>query len=222
MTNLIQSCDFAVKRNIITGIVVGLILSACTSTPDAPETYYKCYDQNRWSDSSHEYVATITRLVDHDGIVNYDESFFYVDYKTTGDSFNIYLDRAKVESSYADKSLTADLRYTTQGLPADSHIDIQFPNGVVFRSGSSLERYGYSPNLMANWPAFKTEMDKYDSAQLITRNPEEEVVDQRAFSLVPLRTAADKYLEMNKDMNRRMLTFATSCTLETIDVIIPT
>ena len=89
---------------------------------------------------------------------------------------------------------------------------------MVFRSGPSLERFGYSPNLTANWLAFKIEMDKYDNAQLITRNPEEKVVDQRAFSLVPLRAAVDKYLQMDKDMNQRMLTFVTSCTLETVIV----
>lgn len=228
MTNLIQFENFLLKRNVITGLV-GLILSACTTTPylpetthDDPETYYKCFNQNRWSDASHEYVATITRFLDHDGIMTFDSSGFYVDYKTTRASFNINLDRAKLESPYVDQSLTADLRYTTQGLPADSHIDIEFPNGVVFRSGPSLERFGYSPNLTANWLAFKIEMDKYDNAQLITRNPEEKVVDQRAFSLVPLRAAEDKYLQMDKDMNQRMLTFATNCTLETVEVVVLT
>ena len=212
------------KRNVIIGLV-GLMLSACTATasqpettPHEPETYYSCYDQSRWSDAGHEYVTTITRFVDHDGTLTFDSSGIHVDYKSTGDKFNIHLDRLKVESPYADKSLTADLRYTTRGLPADSHIDIEFPSGVVFRSGPSLERFGYSPNLTTNWRAFKIEMDKYESAQLITRNPEEKVVDQRAFSLVPLRAAVDKYLQMDKDMNQRMLTFATSCTLETVIV----
>ena len=129
------------------------MLSACTTTPDNPttpddpETYYKCYDQRRWSDAGHEYVSTITRFVDHDGTMTFDSSGFHVNYKTSGDSLNIYVDRAKPESTNADNSLTADLRYSTRGIPADSHIDIEFPNGVVFRSGPSLERYGYSPNL---------------------------------------------------------------------------
>jgi len=223
VTNLIQSVNFLLKLNVIAGLV-GLMLSACTTpyqsktTPDDPETYYKCYDQSRWSDAGHEYVTTITRLVDHDGTMTFDSSGIHVDYKATGDRFNIHLDRLNVERAHADKSLTADLRYTTRELPPDSHIDIEFPNGVVFRSGPSLERFGYSPNLTANWLAFRIEMDKYDSAQLITRNPEEDVVDQRPFSLVPLRVAVDKYLEMDKDMNRQMRTFATSCTLETVIV----
>ena len=154
--------------------------------------------------------------------MTYDNSAFHVHYKTTGDRLNVYLDRAKLESSNPDISLTADLRYTTQGLPADSHIDVEFPNGVVFRSGPSLERFGYSPNLTANWLTFKVEMDKYDSAQIITRNPEEKVVDQRDFSLVALRAAVDKYLQMDKDMSQQMLTFATNCTLETVDVVVLT
>jgi len=222
MISLIQSENLLLKWNVITALVAWLMLSACTTTPYDPKTYYKCYDQSRWSDAGHEYVTTITRFVDHDGTMTFDSSGIHVDYKATGDKFNIHLDRLKVESPHADKSLTGDLRYTTRGLPADSHIDIEFPNGVVFRSGPSLERFGYSPNLTANWLAFEIEMDKYDSAQLITRNPGEEVVDQRSISLVPLRAAADKYLEMDKDMNRRRLTFATSCTLETVDIVILT
>lgn len=208
------------KWYVIIGFVAGVMLSACTTTPYTPETYYQCYDQSRWEDSSHKYIATITRFVDHDGTMTFDASGLHVEYKTTGDKLNVQLDQLKVNSSHTDQSLTADLRYTTRGLPADSHIDIEFPNGVVFRSGPSLDHSGYSPNLTANWPAFKTEMVKYDGAQLITRNPEEEVVDQRAFSLVPLRAGSDKYLEMNRDMNRRMQTFATSCRLETVDVVI--
>ena len=207
------------KRNAITGLVAGLVLLACATTPKTPETYYKCYDQSRWSDSDHEYVVTITRFVDHDGTMTFDSSGLGVDYKVTEDNINIFLDRAKAESFYVEKSLAADLRYKTRGLPAGSHIDIEFPNGVVFRSGPSLERLGYSPNLVANWNAFKTEMDNYDSAQLVTRNPEEEVVNQRAFSLEPLKAAVDKYLEMDEEMNARMLTFAESCTLETVHVV---
>ena len=76
--------------------------------------------------------------------------------------------------------------------------------------------------LVANWNAFRIEMDKYASTQIITRNPEEEIVDQRSFSLVPLKAAANKYLEMDKDMNRRILTFATSCTIETVYIAILT
>lgn len=210
------------KRNVITWLVVWLMISACTTTPDDPETYYQCYDQSRWSDAGHDYIVTITRFVDHDGNITFDNSGLHVVYNTNGDSFSVFPHRLKVESSHADMSLTADLKYTTTGLPADSHIDIEFPNGVKFRSGPSLERYGYSPNFTANWPAFKIEMDKYDNAQLITRNPKEEVVDQRAFFLVPLRAAEEKYLEMDKDMNRRIKTFATDCTLETVDVVILT
>lgn len=210
------------KQQVITRLVLGLILTACTTTPYVPETYYRCYDQNRWSDAGHEYVITITRFVDPDGSITFDSSGLHIVYKINGDKFNISPGRLKTESSYANHSLTADLRYMTKGLPAKSHIDIEFPNGVAFRSGPSLEKYGYSPNFTANWMVFKTEMNRYNSAQLITRNPKEEIVDQRDLSLVPLKIATNKYQKMDKEMDRRLLTFATSCTLQTVDVIIPT
>lgn len=194
------------KRQVITRIVLGLILSSCTTTPYVPDTYYRCYDQNRWSDAGHDYVVTITRFVDPDGTQTFDDSGLQVVYKIKGDKFNIFPSRLNAESSNANHSLAADLRYMTKDLPAKSHIDIEFPNGAVFRSGPSLKKYGYSPNFTANWKTFQTEMNKYDSAQLITRNPKEEIVDQRNLSLVPLKIATNKFKEMDKEMDRRILT----------------